>query len=54
VTDTNAYFYNGTLFLETVNSKIAVRVFNAICEKITTAVAFGKYDEKVTTYDFLG
>ena len=54
VTDTNAYFYNGTLYLETVNSKIAVRVFNAICEKITTAVAFGKYDEKVTTYDFLG
>jgi hypothetical protein len=54
VTDTNAYFSNGTLFLETVNSNIAVEVFNAIWEKITAAVAFGKFNEKLTTYDFLG
>jgi hypothetical protein len=53
VTDTNAYFYNGTLFLETVDSNIAVRVFNAIWENITAAVAFGKVG-KETSYDFLG
>jgi hypothetical protein len=53
VTDTNAYFYNGTLFLETVDSDIAVRVFNAIWENITAAVAFGKVGNE-TSYDFLG
>ncbi len=53
VTDTNAYFFNGTLFLETVDSDIAVRVFNAIWENITAAVAFGKVGNE-TSYDFLG
>jgi hypothetical protein len=53
VTDTNAYFFNGTLFLETVDSNIAVDVFNAIWKNITAAVAFGKVGNE-TSYDFLG
>jgi hypothetical protein len=53
VTDTNAYFFNGTLFLETVDSNIAVDVFNAIWKNITSAVAFGKVGNE-TSYDFLG
>lgn len=53
VTETNAYFFNGTLFLETADSKVAVEVFNAIWEKVTAAVAFVKAGDE-TMYDFLG
>ena len=53
VTETNAYFFNGTLFLETHNSEIAVDVFNAIYEQVTAALAFGKCGTE-TSYDFLG
>lgn len=52
VTDTPAYFYSGTLFLETADSKIAVDVFNSLYENVTTALAFGKVGEE-TSYDFL-
>lgn len=52
VTDTPAYFFNGTLFLETTDSAIAVDVFNAIWEKVTAALAFGKCGDE-TSYDFL-
>jgi hypothetical protein len=53
VTDTPAEFYNGTLFLETVDSDISVRVFDALFEQITPAIAFGKVNEFETSYDFL-
>lgn len=53
VTDTPAYFFNGTLFLETVDSKIATDVFFTICEKVTAALSFGKVGNE-TSYDFLG
>ena len=53
VTDTPAYFFNGTLFLETVDSRVAVTVFNTICEQVTSAIAFGKVGNE-TSYDFLG
>jgi hypothetical protein len=53
VTDTNAYFFNGTLFLETVDSKIAVDVFDAIWEKVTATIAFVKAGNE-TMYDFIG
>jgi len=52
VTDTNAYFFNGTLFLETTDSKVAVDVFNALWEKVTAALAFCKAGEE-TAYDFI-
>ena len=52
VTDTNAYFFNGTLFLETIDSKIATEVFDALWERVTAALAFGKCGNE-TSYDFL-
>ncbi len=52
VTDTPAYFFNGTLFLETIDSDIAVKVFNAIWSQVTAALAFGKVGNE-TSYDFL-
>jgi hypothetical protein len=53
VTDTFAYFFNGTLFLETEDSKVAVAVFNALYEQVTPALAFGKAGQSETFYDFL-
>ena len=52
VTDTPAYFYNGTLFLETTNSKVATDVFFKLCDVVTAALAFGKCGDE-TSYDFL-
>ncbi len=52
VTDTYAYFSNGTLFVATNDSAEAVKIFNAIHEKITAAVAFVKAGTE-TAYDFL-
>lgn len=51
-TDTPAYFYEGTLFLETQDSATAVVVFNALCERVTAAISFGKVGSE-TSYDFL-
>jgi hypothetical protein len=51
ITDTPAYFFNGTLFLETADSKVAVDVFNALWEKVTAAIGFGKCGTE-TSYDF--
>ena len=53
VTDKGAYFFNGTLFLETEDSKIAVDVFDALYEQVTAAIAFGKCGQSETSYDFL-
>lgn len=52
VTETPAYFFNGTLFLETTDSAIAVDVFNALWERVTAALSFGKCGSE-TSYDFL-
>ena len=53
VTNTGAYFFNGTLFLETQDSKIAVDVFDALYEQVTAAIAFGRCGQSETSYDFL-
>jgi hypothetical protein len=53
VTNIDAYFFNGTLFLETQDSKIATDVFSAICDQVTTALSFGKMGHFETSYDFL-
>ena len=53
VTNTNAYFFNGTLFLETAESDVALKVFNVLYKEVTQAIAFGKVGEE-TSYDFLG
>ncbi len=53
VTSTRAYFFQGTMFLETEDSKIATDVFFALCDKITSAIAFGKCGQSETSYDFI-
>jgi len=53
VTDTPAYFFEGTLFLETEDSKTAVTVFNALREQVTAAIAFGRAGQSETSYDFI-
>jgi hypothetical protein len=52
VTSIPAYFFNGTLFLETIDSKIATDVFFYLTEKVTAAMSFGKAGSE-TSYDFL-
>ena len=52
VTNTNAYFSNGTLVLETADSNIAVSVFSAIWESEEAALVFGKSGNE-TVYEFL-
>jgi hypothetical protein len=53
VTDKSAYFYEGTLFLETQDSVVATQVFNVLREEITEAIAYGKVGVYDTSYDFL-
>lgn len=53
ITATPARFFNGTLFLETTDSKIATDVFFALCDQVTAALAFGRCGDE-TSYDFLG
>jgi hypothetical protein len=53
VTTVPAYFYEGTLFLETQDSKIATQVFNALRERVTAAIAYGKVGVYDTSYDFI-
>jgi hypothetical protein len=54
VTDVPAYFFNGTLFLETQDSAIATDVFFKMCDEVTPAISFGKCGQSETSYDFLG
>jgi hypothetical protein len=53
VTDVRAYFFQGTMFLETEDSKIATDVFFALCDQVTPAISFGKAGQSETSYDFL-
>jgi hypothetical protein len=53
VTTVPAYFYEGTLFLETQDSRVATQVFNALREKVTAAIAYGKVGVYDTSYDFI-
>jgi hypothetical protein len=53
VTDVRAYFFQGTMFLETEDSKTATDVFFALCDNVTPAISFGKCGQSETSYDFL-
>jgi hypothetical protein len=53
VTSVRAYFFNGTMFLETEDSKIATDVFFKLCDDVTPAIVFGKAGQSETSYDFL-
>lgn len=53
VTDVRAYFFQGTMFLETEDSAIATDVFFKLCDEVTPAISFGKCGQSETSYDFL-
>ena len=53
VTTKRAYFFHGTMFLETEDSAIATDVFFALCDQVTPAISFGKCGQSETSYDFL-
>jgi hypothetical protein len=53
VTDVRAYFFQGTMFLETEDSKIATDVFFALTDKVTPAISYGLCGQSETSYDFI-
>jgi hypothetical protein len=54
VTDKRAYFFNGTMFLETEDSEIATKVYNALhVNNQTVGIIFGKCGQSETSYDFV-
>lgn len=54
VTDKRAYFFNGTMFLETEDSEIATKVFNALSvNNQSLGIIFGKCGQSETSYDFV-
>ena len=53
ITNVRAYFFQGTMFLETEDSKIATDVFFALTEQMTPAISYGLCGQSETSYDFL-
>lgn len=54
VTGKRAYFFNGTMFLETEDSAIANRVYTALVTSgLGIGVIFGKCGQSETSYDFV-
>ena len=54
ITNIRAYFFNGTMFLETEDSAIATKVFNALhVNNQSCGVMFGKAGQSETFYDFV-
>lgn len=52
-TQSEAYFYAGTLYVKTQDSRVATNVFNALYTNVTAALAFGKSGMEETYYDFI-
>jgi hypothetical protein len=54
VTDKRAYFFQGTMFLETEDSAIATKVYNVLAiNNQTCGIIFGKCGQSETSYDFV-
>ena len=54
VTTKRAYFFNGTMFLETEDSEIATKVYNALAiNNQSVGIIFGKCGQSETSYDFV-
>lgn len=57
VTDTRAYFFQGTMFLETGDSEIATKVYNALYNdelvNCQNGIIYGKCGQSETSYDFV-
>lgn len=54
VTTKRAYFFQGTMFLETEDSAIATKVFNALAiNNQSLGIIFGLCGQSETSYDFV-
>lgn len=54
VTSKRAYFFQGTMFLETEDSKIATEVYNALAvNNQSCGIEYGKCGQSETSYDFI-
>jgi hypothetical protein len=54
VTAIRAYFFQGTMFLETEDSEVATKVYNALAiNNQTCGIIFGKCGQSETSYDFV-
>lgn len=54
VTTKRAYFFQGTMFLETEDSEIATKVYNALSiNNQSIGIIFGKCGQSETSYDFV-
>ena len=54
VTDKRAYFFQGTMFLETEDSVIATQVYNALAvNNQKLIICFGLAGQSETYYDFV-
>lgn len=54
VTDKRAYFFQGTLFLETEDSVVATLVYNALAvNNQSIGICFGLAGQSETFYDFV-
>jgi hypothetical protein len=54
VTDKRAYFFQGTLFLETEDSQIATQVYTALAvNNQSMGIIFGLCGQSETSYDFV-
>ena len=54
VTDTRAYFFQGTMFLETEDQEIATKVYNLLAvNNQTVSIQYGLAGQYETFYDFV-
>jgi hypothetical protein len=53
VTNTHAYFFQGTMFLETEDSKEATQVYSALHKELGCGIIFGLAGQSETYYDFV-
>jgi hypothetical protein len=53
VTDVRAYFFQGTMFLESEDSALAVKVLKALEADLTCGIVFGLAGQSETYYDFV-
>ena len=54
VTSTRAYFFNGTMFLETEDSEIATKVYSALSANLKgCGIIYGLCGQSETSYDFV-
>lgn len=54
ITTRRAYFFQGTMFLETEDSKIATQVYNALSvNNQSMGICYGLAGQSETFYDFI-